>query len=59
MAARELQADGFFRNIDVCVCSEIAGLAHVFPLGALTQALAGEKLAELATLHQAGCIAFS
>lgn len=39
--------------------SEIAGLAHVFPLGALTQALAGEKLAELATLHQAGCIAFS
>ena len=39
--------------------SEIAGLARVHPLGALTHGLAGEKLAELATLRQAGCIAFS
>ena len=39
--------------------SEVAGLTHVYPLGALTQGLAGEKLAELAILKQAGCIAFS
>lgn len=35
------------------------GLARVLPLGALTQQLEGEKLAEMATLRQAGCIAFS
>ncbi|MEI7432232.1 MAG: dihydroorotase, partial [Betaproteobacteria bacterium] len=39
--------------------SEALGLAHVFPIGALTQQLAGEKLAELASLKTAGCIAFS
>ncbi len=39
--------------------SEAIGLARVYPLGALTRQLAGEKLAELATLRQAGCIAFS
>ena len=39
--------------------SEALGLAHVFPIGALTQQLAGEKLAELASLTNAGCIAFS
>lgn len=33
--------------------------ARVFPLGALTQELAGEKLTEMAELHDAGCIAFS
>jgi dihydroorotase len=38
---------------------EALGLSHVYPLGALTQQLAGEKLAELASLTQAGCIAFS
>jgi len=39
--------------------SETLGLAHVFPIGALTQQLAGKKLAELASLTNAGCIAFS
>lgn len=33
--------------------------AHLYPLGALTRALAGERLAELSKLAQAGCIAFS
>ena len=35
------------------------GLAKVLPLGALTQGLGGERLAELAGLKKAGCIAFS
>jgi dihydroorotase len=39
--------------------SEALGLARVFPIGALTQQLAGDKLAELASLKTAGCIAFS
>ena len=39
--------------------SESIGLARVFPIGALTQQLAGEKLAEMAGLSRAGCIAFS
>ncbi|MBU1979030.1 MAG: dihydroorotase, partial [Gammaproteobacteria bacterium] len=33
--------------------------ARVYPLGALTQKLAGERLTEMAELHDAGCIAFS
>lgn len=33
--------------------------AHVFPLGALTQGLKGEKLTEMAELVEAGCVAFS
>jgi dihydroorotase len=33
--------------------------AHVFPLGALTQGLQGERLTEMAELHDAGCVAFS
>ena len=33
--------------------------AHVYPLGALTQGLAGEKLAEMGELAEAGCIGFS
>jgi len=33
--------------------------ARVFPLGALTQKLAGGELTEMAELHDAGCIAFS
>lgn len=36
-----------------------AGLARVHPLGALTQGLAGNKLAEMVGLSHAGCIAFS
>lgn len=39
--------------------SETLGLARVYPIGALTQELAGEKLAEMNTLSRAGCIAFS
>jgi dihydroorotase len=33
--------------------------ARVYPLGALTQKLAGTELTEMAELHAAGCIAFS
>lgn len=39
--------------------SETLGLARVFPIGALTQQLAGEKLAEMVSLTRAGCIGFS
>ncbi|SBT11066.1 Dihydroorotase-like protein [Candidatus Propionivibrio aalborgensis] len=39
--------------------SEALGLARVFPIGALTQQLAGEKLSEMVSLTRAGCIAFS
>lgn len=39
--------------------SETVGLARVYPIGALTQQLAGERLAELQGLARAGCIAFS
>ncbi len=34
-------------------------LAHVYPLGALTTQLAGERLTEMAVLADAGCVAFS
>ncbi len=33
--------------------------AHVYPLGALTQGLKGERLTEMAELVEAGCVAFS
>ena len=33
--------------------------ARVYPLGALTQGLQGERLTEMAFLHEAGCVAFS
>ena len=33
--------------------------AHVYPVGALTQRLAGEALTEMGELAEAGCIAFS
>ena len=33
--------------------------AHVYPVGALTTALKGERLTEMAELRDAGCIAFS
>lgn len=36
-----------------------AALANLLPLGALTQNLDGERLAELVSLKRAGCIAFS
>lgn len=39
--------------------SETLGLARVYPIGALTRQLAGEKLSELSDLTRAGCIAFS
>ena len=35
-----------------------AGHAKVFPIGALTKGLAGEQLAELVALRDAGCVAF-
>jgi dihydroorotase len=35
------------------------GLARILPLGALTLRLEGKRLAEMAGLRQAGCIAFS
>jgi dihydroorotase len=34
-------------------------LVHVYPLGALTWKLAGERLTEMAVLRDAGCVAFS
>ena len=39
--------------------SKVLGLSHVYPLGALTQQLAGERIAEMHRLKKAGCIAFS
>ncbi|ENA35825.1 MULTISPECIES: dihydroorotase [Pseudomonas] len=39
--------------------AQAAGKARVFPVGALTKGLAGEQLAELVTLHSAGCVAFT
>ena len=39
--------------------SEALGLARVYPVGALTQQLAGEKLSEMHSLTRAGCVAFS
>jgi dihydroorotase len=39
--------------------SETLGLARVYPIGALTRQLAGEKLSEMHSLTRAGCIAFS
>lgn len=32
---------------------------HVYPVGALTQKLAGERLTEMAELYDAGCVGFS
>ncbi|EXI92443.1 MAG: Dihydroorotase [Candidatus Accumulibacter sp. BA-94] len=39
--------------------TETLGLARVYPIGALTEQLAGERLAEMNGLARAGCIAFS
>ncbi len=38
--------------------ARLPGFAHVYPVGALTQQLAGERLTEMAELAEAGCIAF-
>ncbi|MDD2934417.1 MAG: dihydroorotase [Methylotenera sp.] len=35
------------------------GLAHVYPLGALTRQLQGKALSEMGELHAAGCVGFS
>ncbi len=35
------------------------GLAHVYPLGAVTRQLQGKALAEMSELHAAGCVGFS
>ncbi len=39
--------------------AESLNLAHVYPLGALTAGLKGERLTEMAELVDSGCIAFS
>jgi dihydroorotase len=39
--------------------AEEAGSSRVLPLGALTLGLAGERLSEMAALHQAGCAAMT
>lgn len=39
--------------------SETLGLARVYPIGALTHQLAGQRLAEMNALARAGCIGFS
>ena len=36
-----------------------AGLARVYPIGAVTRGSQGEQLADLAELHEAGCVAVS
>jgi dihydroorotase len=44
---------------DVIRRAEAAGLARVYPIGALTKARAGEELAPYHLLSDAGCVAFS
>jgi len=39
--------------------ARLLNLAHVYPLGALTAQLAGERLTEMAELTDAGCVGFS
>jgi dihydroorotase len=39
--------------------AEAAGLARVYPIGAVTKGSAGEQLAEIAELKDAGCVAVS
>ncbi len=36
-----------------------AGFARILPMGALTHQLEGERLAEMHTLYEAGCVAFT
>jgi dihydroorotase len=39
--------------------ADTEGVVRVYPIGAVTRNLAGEELAELAELAEAGCVAFS
>jgi dihydroorotase len=39
--------------------ARMLGLAHVFPLGALTRKLEGKQLTEMCELAEAGCVGFS
>jgi dihydroorotase len=39
--------------------AKLLNLAHVYPIGALTVGLAGERLTEMAELRDAGCVGFS
>lgn len=39
--------------------AEATGLAHVLPMGALTQGLQGEQLSPMHALNKSGCVAFS
>jgi dihydroorotase len=39
--------------------ADTEGVVRVYPVGAVTRQLAGEELAELAELAEAGCVAFS
>ncbi|MFZ5556309.1 MAG: dihydroorotase [Pseudomonadota bacterium] len=39
--------------------ARLLNLAHVYPVGALTQQLRGERLTEMAELTHAGCVGFS
>ena len=39
--------------------ARVAGLANVFPIGAITKGSEGKELAEIGDLHRAGCVAIS
>ena len=39
--------------------ARVLALAHLYPLGALTIGLAGERIVEMAELTEAGCVGFS
>ena len=39
--------------------ARVLALAHLYPIGALTTGLAGERLTEMAELTDAGCVGFS
>ncbi len=43
----------------LCYRAKQLNCAHVYPIGALTVGLAGERLAEMSQLFDAGCFAFS
>jgi dihydroorotase len=43
----------------LCYRAKRLNRAHIYPVGALTLALKGERLSEMAELVEAGCVAFS
>ncbi|MDR2261392.1 MAG: dihydroorotase [Azoarcus sp.] len=43
----------------LCYRAKKLNRAHIYPIGALTIALGGERLSEMAELVEAGCVAFS